>query len=53
MVSYIGIVIYIFLIISYKLIRRTKFVGFNTMDITTGAVTKEHVQQIEQANSDY
>ncbi|KAG2413328.1 hypothetical protein HFD88_002517 [Aspergillus terreus] len=51
-VSYIGIVIYIFLIISYKLIRRTKFVGFNTMDITTGVVTREHVQRIEREDSD-
>ncbi|KAL4893099.1 amino acid permease/ SLC12A domain-containing protein [Aspergillus ambiguus] len=49
-VSYVGIVIYIFWIISYKLIRRTQFVGLKTMDITTNTVTKQLVQQIESEN---
>ncbi|KAF9889321.1 hypothetical protein FE257_007431 [Aspergillus nanangensis] len=51
-VNYVGIVLYIFWFLAYKLLRRTKFVGFKTMDITTNIVTKQYIQELENAQAD-
>jgi amino acid permease len=50
-VNYVGIVLYVFWFVSYKLIRRTKFVGFCEMDITTNIVTKQYVEELERGIS--
>lgn len=47
-VNYVGIVLYVFSFVSYKFIRRTKFVGFREMNITTNIVTKQYVEELER-----
>lgn len=45
-VSYVGILVYVAWFVSYKLIRRTKFVAFRDMDITTNIITRQYVEEL-------
>lgn len=51
-VSYVGILIYVAWFVSYKFIRKIRFIGFPDMEITTNLITRQYVENCSMVYHD-